>query len=248
MPGSPPAEVDYLEAHGTGTEVGDPIELRAAAAAYGKGRGTERPLLIGSVKTNVGHLEPAAGAAGLIKTLLAMRQGVIPKHLHFRTPNPELDWDRLPLRVTSEPLDWPLHPDRPPLAGVSGFGWSGTNAHIVVRGYPALPEDAGPDPWPVGPARTIVVSLPEPAGPGQPAEERFEARRARFLPLSGKSEAALGELAGRYRDWVDARGADLSPGDSGQARLADMAWTAGNGPEPLRLARGRGLPGRGVAP
>ena len=224
-----PSEVDYLEAHGTGTEVGDPIEVRAAAAAYGKGRGTERPLLIGSVKTNVGHLEPAAGAAGLIKTLLAMRQGVIPKHLHFRTPNPELDWDRLPLRVTSEPTDWPLHPDRPPLAGVSGFGWSGTNAHIVVRGYPALPEDAGADPWPVGAARTIAVRAPEPAGPGLPAEERLEARRARFLPLSGKSEAALGELAGRYRDWVDERGADLSPGDTGQARLADMAWTAGTG-------------------
>ncbi len=224
-----PSEVDYLEAHGTGTEVGDPIEVRAAAAAYGKGRGTERPLLIGSVKTNVGHLEPAAGAAGLIKTLLAMRQGVIPKHLHFRTPNPELDWDRLPLRVTSEPTDWPLHPDRPPLAGVSGFGWSGTNAHIVVRGYPALPEDAGAEPWPMGPARTIAVSLPEPAGPGPPADERFEARRARFLPLSGKSEAALGELAGHYRDWVDARGADLSSGDAGQARLADMAWTAGTG-------------------
>ena len=229
--GVPPAEVDYLEAHGTGTEVGDPIELRAAAAAYGTGREAGRPLLIGSVKTNVGHLEPAAGAAGLIKTLLAMRHGVIPKHLHFRTPNPELDWDRLPLRVTSEPTDWPLHSDRPPLAGVSGFGWSGTNAHIVVRGYPPLPDDAGAgaDPWPVGAARTIAVSLPEPAGPGLPAEERLEARRARFLPLSGKSEAALGELAGRYRDWVDARGAERSSGDAGQARLADMAWTAGTG-------------------
>ena len=226
-----PSEVDYLEAHGTGTEVGDPIEVRAAAAAYGKGRGTERPLLIGSVKTNVGHLEPAAGAAGLIKTLLAMRQGVIPKHLHFRTPNPELDWDRLPLRVTAEPTDWPLHPGRPPLAGVSGFGWSGTNAHIVVRGYPALPEDAGAgaDPWPVGAARTIAVRAPEPAGPGLPVEERLEARRARFLPLSGKSEAALGELAGRYRDWVDEREADRSSGDAGQARLADLAWTAGTG-------------------
>ncbi len=229
--GVPPSEVDYLEAHGTGTEVGDPIELRAAAAAYGKGRGTDRPLLIGSVKTNVGHLEPAAGAAGLIKTLLAMRQGVIPKHLHFRTPNPELDWDRLPLRVTSEPTDWPLHPDRPPLAGVSGFGWSGTNAHVVVQGYDT-PHDAGgvpAEPWPVGSARTITVSLPKPVEPERLTDGCLEARRARFLPLSGKSETALRELAGRYRDWMDQRAGDLAPAENGQALLSDLAWTAGTG-------------------
>ncbi len=226
-----PAEVDYLEAHGTGTEVGDPIEIRAAAAAYGKGRRTDCPLLIGSVKTNVGHLEPAAGAAGLIKTLLAMQRGVIPKHLHFRTPNPEMDWDRLPLRVTSEPTEWPLHPDRPRLAGVSGFGWSGTNAHVVVQGYPA-PRDGDAvraEPWPVGAARTIAVSVLQPVGPEQPAEGSPPAREARFLPLSAKSEAALCELAGRYRDWIDERAGDLAPGETRKALLSDVAWTAGTG-------------------
>ena len=85
--GIQPHEVDYLEAHGTGTEVGDPIELEAAAAAYGKGRAADRPLLIGSVKTNIGHLESSAGVAGLIKATLALKQGVIPKHLHFLEPH-----------------------------------------------------------------------------------------------------------------------------------------------------------------
>ncbi len=79
-----PSDVDYVETHGTGTEVGDPIELRSTAAAYGKGRAADRPLLIGSVKTNFGHLESAAGVAALIKVMLAMKQGAIPKHLHFQ--------------------------------------------------------------------------------------------------------------------------------------------------------------------
>ena len=98
-----PADVDYLEAHGTGTEVGDPIEVEAAVAVYGNGRETDRPLLIGSVKTNIGHLEPASGIAGLIKTMLAMQQGVIPKQLHFRNPNPRVDgraWFRLAECIT----------------------------------------------------------------------------------------------------------------------------------------------------
>ena len=97
----------YLEAHGAGTEVGDPIEIDATAAVYGRGRDAGRPLLISSVKTNIGHLESAAGVAGIIKTVLAMNRGVIPRHLHFRNPNPEMDWERLPLRVTSASTPWP---------------------------------------------------------------------------------------------------------------------------------------------
>ena len=111
--GISPHEVDYLEAHGTGTEVGDPIELEAAAAAYGKGRAADHPLLIGSVKTNIGHLESAAGVAGVIKTALALKQGVIPKHLHFREPTPAVDWERMSLQVTAEATEWPRHPDHP---------------------------------------------------------------------------------------------------------------------------------------
>ena len=100
--GIPPAEVDYLEAHGTGTEVGDPIELNSAAEAYGKGRDSSQPLLVGSIKTNVGHLEPTAGVAGLMKALLAMRHRTIPRHLHFNNPNPRVDWANLPVRITDE--------------------------------------------------------------------------------------------------------------------------------------------------
>ena len=133
--------MDYLEAHGTGTELGDPVEAHAAAAAYGRGRDADRPLLIGTVKTNVGHLEAAAGVAGLVKTVLAMRHGVIPRHLHYETPSPRMDWARLPLRVVSEAVPWP-ELDRPVRAGVSSFGFSGTNAHVILESH-GLPDEEG---------------------------------------------------------------------------------------------------------
>ena len=139
--GLAPSEVDYLEAHGTGTELGDPVEAHAAAAAYGRGRAADRPLLIGTVKTNVGHLEAAAGVAGLVKTVLAMHHGMIPRHLHYETPSPRMDWTRLPLRVVSEAVPWPVV-DRPMRAGVSSFGFSGTNAHVILESH-GLPGDEG---------------------------------------------------------------------------------------------------------
>ena len=137
--GLAPSEVDYLEAHGTGTELGDPVEAHAAAAAYGRGRALERPLLIGSVKTNVGHLEAAAGVAGLVKVVLSMHHGMIPRHLHYERPNPRMDWARLPLRVVSEAVEWP-ELGRPVRAGVSSFGVSGTNAHVIVES-PRVPGE-----------------------------------------------------------------------------------------------------------
>ena len=290
--GIEPARVDYLEAHGTGTPVGDPIELEATAAAYGRGRDPERPLLIGSVKTNIGHLESAAGVAGVIKTILAMKHGVIPKHLHFRTPNPEMDWDRLPLRVTAEPTAWPLREDHPPTAGVSGFGWSGTNAHVVLEGYGiagGAPGGVQSGHWAAGAARPVAVSLPEfgdaPApsaargaaeegaarsgtplqadateagaarlgaplraeatGEGAahpetplrqaahlpPADEGRIARATRFLPLSGRTDAAPSRagravpvMARRTRRGAGVRGRRRQP-----AQLSDTAWTAGAG-------------------
>ena len=109
-------DIDYLEAHATGSQLGDAIEVYAVGSVYGRGRDADRPLLMGTVKSHIGHLEAAAGVAGLIKTVLAMKQGVIPEHLHFKNPNPQIEWDRLPVRVTSEKTDWPLHPDRPPRA------------------------------------------------------------------------------------------------------------------------------------
>ena len=133
--GVAPSDVDYMEAHGTGTELGDSIELRALASVYGRGRDAERPLLMGSVKTNIGHTEWAAGMASLIKAVLAMHRGVIPPHLHFRDPNPNFDWERMPVRVTSDTTPWPTPSDRPPLSAVNAFGLSGANAHVVLEGY-----------------------------------------------------------------------------------------------------------------
>ena len=225
--GVAPSEVDYLEAHGAGSALGDPIEVQAAAAVYGNGRDGDRPLLIGSVKTNVGHLESAAGVAGLIKVVLAMRHGVIPKHLHFRDPNPHLDWERLPVRVVSEATDWPRKPDRPLRAAVSAFGISGTNAHVVVEGYGDPEND---HPGPDGAPRPVAVPLPDAiAGPPQ-ADAGLAARGTRLLPLSGKSEDALRALAGRYLAWLDERSDEISPEYPASGPiLSDMAWTGGVG-------------------
>ena len=198
--------------------------MQAAAAVYGREREEDRPLLIGSVKTNIGHLETAAGVAGLIKTVLAMRRGRIPRQLHFHDPNPHLDWERLPVRVTSEATDWPLRPDRPPRAAVSAFGVSGTNAHVVVEGY-----EAAEDPLPAGPAQPVTVSMPEPLTDLPLPEPGSGRRRMRLLPLSGKEDGALRELARGYLAWLDERSAELSSEGTGEALLADMAWTAGVG-------------------
>ena len=224
-----PGEVDYLEAHGAGSAFGDPIEVQAAAAVYGKGRDAGRPLLIGSVKTSIGHLEPAAGIASLIKVVLAINRGVIPKILHFQDPNPHVDWDRLPVRVVSALTEWPRHPGRPARAGVSAFGISGTNAHLVVEGYGAeIQPDA--ESLPGGSARPVAVSLPEPlADPGTTEAGEFQERGARLLPLSGRANGALRELAGLYLSWLDERAEELSAGGACQSLLADMAWTAGVG-------------------
>ena len=226
------SDIDYLEAHGTGTEVGDPIEIDATAAVYGRGRDAGHPLLIGSVKTNIGHLESAAGSAGLIKTVLAINRGLIPRHLHFHNPNPAMDWERLPLRVTVEPTPWPARADRPPLAGVSGFGWSGTNAHIVLEGYP-LPDGAARasdgDSWIAGAPKPVAVSLPVSAT-SPPPKDGLALRTTRLLPLSAKTGAALRNAAEDYLQWLDRQDAALAgDGAASGALLSDMAWTAGIG-------------------
>ena len=170
-------DVDYLEAHGTGTSLGDPIEVQAAGAAFGEGRDPDRPLLIGSVKTNIGHLEAASGIAGLIKVVLALEHEMLPKHLHFRHPSPHIPWEQLPVQVVNEATPWPRNA-RPRMAGISSFGFSGTNAHVLVAEAPA------------GDAR---------------AESSIEPVQGRnqVLPLSARTPEALTELASRYRDWLD---------------------------------------------
>ncbi|HUL78058.1 MAG TPA: type I polyketide synthase, partial [Vicinamibacteria bacterium] len=171
--GVSPLEIGYLETHGTGTSLGDPIEVRALAAVLGAGRPVERPLLIGSVKTNIGHLEAGAGIAGFIKMVLALEHEEIPPHLHFTTPNPHVPWAELPVRVATDRTPWPRG-DVPRLAGVSSFGFSGTNCHVVLEEAPA------PKPAP--------TSLDRPR---------------HVLALSAKTEEALRELAGRYTNHLE---------------------------------------------
>ncbi|MBD2898551.1 hypothetical protein amrb99_75230 [Actinomadura sp. RB99] len=129
-------EVDYVEAHGTGTFLGDPIEAKAVGEVLGAGRAADEPLLIGSAKSNLGHMESAAGVAGLIKTVLALHHKVIPASAHYKEPNPHIPFDELRLRVVADETPWPerSHPAR---AGVSGFGFGGTNAHVLLEEAPA---------------------------------------------------------------------------------------------------------------
>jgi acyl transferase domain-containing protein/acyl carrier protein len=162
------SDIDYVEAHGTGTTLGDPIEVRALAGALGAGRSAENALLIGSVKTNIGHLESAAGIAGVIKVILSLQQERIPPHLHFREPSPHIAWSQYPVRVVANGHDWPRNARRR-LAGVSSFGFSGTNAHVVVEEAPEVaPTTADTD------------------------------RPVHCLALSARSKEALRQLAGQY--------------------------------------------------
>jgi acyl transferase domain-containing protein/acyl carrier protein len=139
-----PADVIYVEAHGTGTPLGDPIEVQALASVLGAGRSAADPLLIGSVKTNIGHLEAAAGVAGLIKVVLALQHERIPAHINFREPNPFIPWASLPVKVTSQAVDW-RRGSRRRIAGISSFGFSGSNAHVIVEEAPAAAPAAAPD-------------------------------------------------------------------------------------------------------
>lgn len=127
-----PEQIDYLEAHGTGTKIGDPIEMEAISAVYKKSKTKESPLFVGSVKTNFGHTEAVAGLAGIIKVILSMRNEKIPQNLHFQHPNELIDWSNLPINVPTKLTDWN---NEQKYAGVSGFGVTGTNAHIILSSY-----------------------------------------------------------------------------------------------------------------
>lgn len=175
--GVEPSRVSYLEAHGTATPLGDPIEVRALQRVFTPGREPSRPLALGSVKTNVGHLEAAAGIAGLIKVVLMLQHRQLPPHLHLKQPTPAIDWAQLPLTIPTELREWPGG-SHGRVAGISSFGLSGINAHLVV-------EEA--------PERKPTPSVSEPS--------------AYLLPLSARSGPALRELARSWHSFLAEDGA-----------------------------------------
>lgn len=172
--GISPDQIQYVEAHGTGTPVGDPIEARAIGTILSAGRSATEQCLIGSVKTNIGHLEAAAGVAGLVKAALALKHRQIPPHLHFHNPNPDIPFDTLKLRVPTTLEAWPTT-DGPAMAGVNSFGFGGTNAHVVLQEAPPVQS---------APART------------------GDAEQPYLLPLSARSGEALQAMARSYRDFL----------------------------------------------
>ena len=175
------ARIGYVEAHGTGTNIGDPIEMEAIGTVLCRSVQRKEPLRVGSVKSNLGHMESAAGICGLIKAALCLERGAIPRSLHFEQPNPRIDWKRYAVEVPTKMTAWPRGAT-PRLAAVSGFGFSGTNGHIILEEAPAGPESSSSD-----------------------------SNAPHLLCLSARNPAALSELAGRYADWFgDAPGCYVS--------------------------------------
>lgn len=190
-----PAQISYIEAHGTGTSLGDPIEIQAIGQIMGQ---RETPLFVGSVKTNIGHLENSAGVASIIKVVLSMEQGEIPANLHFNQPNPHIPWSALPIQVVTERTPWQVERR---IAGVSSFGFSGTNAHIILEA-PTASKDK---------AQNLADNETHRTEPS---------RLCHLLPLSAKTPEALTALAAQYA-------AHLA--SAPELELTDVCYTAGAG-------------------
>jgi len=201
--GVAPNDVSYIEAHGTGTPLGDPVEVSSLANVYGQGRSADNPLYLGSVKANIGHTEAAAGIAGLIKVVLAMMHRHIPMQPHFRDLNPQITLDTIPATIPVVGVDWKIGaPEMRLLAGVSSFGFSGTNAHVVVEEAPAASRRYAAD--------------------GNCSLHNGMKRPLHILTLTAKTEHSLNQIAERYESFLDSSAAE-------EERLADLCYTANAG-------------------
>ena len=203
-----PHQIDYIEAHGTGTSLGDPIEVRALAGVLGT---RESPLMLGAVKTNIGHLEPAAGVAGVIKVVQSMQHHEIPPHLHFKTPNPNLNWEHLPVTIPTEVTPWTGGGG---FAGISSFGMSGTNAHIILEKAPARLAPHSPL-FPSDSHASYDGHLEEKEG----GRGRLESQKS-LLTLSAKTKESLMALMARYSEYFATHP---------NAQWADICFTANIG-------------------
>nr|WP_217167203.1 type I polyketide synthase [Streptomyces sp. AC512_CC834] len=212
-----PGDVDIVEGHGTGTTLGDPIEAQALLETYGQDRAADRPLWLGSIKSNMGHTQAAAGVAGIIKMVMAMRHETMPKSLYSDEPSSKVDWDAGAVRLLTEAREWPAAEDgRPRRAGVSSFGLSGTNAHVIVEEPPlAEPAEVTSEDGEVMDA--VPVAEPEASAVGAPVGSSV-------VPwvVSGRGAGAVVAQAERLAGWVGER-LELSPVDVGLSLVSSRA-------------------------
>lgn len=176
-----PEQVNYVETHGTGTPIGDPIEMEAIKTAYCENRTKENPLIVGAVKTNFGHTESASGIAGVIKTVLSLNHEAIPPNLHFKNPSPHISWDDIPVKIPTELTDWSKS-DLPRIGAVSSFGISGTNAHVIIEEAPKVAE-----------ADITVINK----------------KKYHVLPISAETDSALRNNAQKYVDFLNRSSASI---------------------------------------